>query len=958
MDFEIKLGGYFDKNQIQTELNKLTGLKLKLDIDTTQISQKLKDATKNINLSGIKTGVSANTITGTTSGVTLGGNVSQTTTFLNNQNEITSQIVEKMTDLNNVTTEYYNINKDGELELSRQTATKTTQLEEELKLRKKINKEIEDTKYRLQELQNKGKLTSSDVSGFNTRVGTIDTTGNLESLQNSDRVIKSINKDISEQARLIAQNESHYYRLSKALESYGNQGKLSTKEISVFQQKLDTINNSTDEIGKNKSFDKLNSDIVSAANSTGLLGQSLGKAIVKYTTWLGIATIVSKIMKFIKSVVNEVYKLDTALTELNKVADLTKKELQDITQQAYNAATEVHSTGLEILAATTEFKKMGYEIKNALDLAKVATIMTNIAEGLNSSSEAATILISVLKGTGISAEYAERVLDKLNEVSNNNAIGFDNLARMLQTTSSTMSVLGNTIDETIGLLTGAFEVIQDERVAKGLSTIGLRIAGLNEDLSEELGLTNDINKSLEKYAGISIFDEQSGQLRSTYDILSDLAEVWDTLSINAQATILTKLGGKGRADIASALLTNWEAVKKAVDDAQNSLGSAAKENERYADSIEGRLQTLRNTWSEIKTNFVESDFFKDILDFLSSVSTIIKNLNLDLYKTLAILGSVAMAIGAFTANAGLFAIGATMGVIGLGGTITKESGIGAKGSTNETTGEDTTNIIDEDKQKAIDEYNVALKQLKDNLYSLGQEQSELIKLEEEKNKQLKIEKDLNEKILAVQQARENLDKAKENRTIRTYRVGKGFVYEADEEEIESAQKSLEEAINTLTETQYDISLDRAKSFIEEMNEILQGDDATVGWNDLFDKYQDIANTKFSNILTSAQQFVKEFNETVGEDNKIDLTSTGKTSGLNVNYSSNDLGNVSNASDIVSSGSLSNLSNYTGVSYSGAKNIVLNFSGDLSFPNISSGENAKDFISALLEIGNNKIPNLN
>ena len=77
------------------------------------------------------------------------------------------------------------------------------------------------------------------------------------------------------------------------------------------------------------------------------------------------------------------------------------------------------------------------------------------------------------------------MLDELNEISNTSAVNFDSLANMTQRIAGTMRTLGNSVEETMALVTGAYEVLQDERVAKGLSTIGLRIAGLNDDLERE-----------------------------------------------------------------------------------------------------------------------------------------------------------------------------------------------------------------------------------------------------------------------------------------------------------------------------------------------------------------------------------------------------------------------------------------------------------------------------------------
>lgn len=320
----------------------------------------------------------------------------------------------------------------------------------------------------------------------------------------------------------------------------------------------------------------------------------------------------------LKDVVKEVIALDTALVELNKVADLTDNQTKQLTERAFRLAEQVGQTGLEAINAITEVKRAGFTLSESEEVAKYALMLTNVAEGITDAGDAAQVLISILKGTGAEVSYASTLLDEMNEISNNSAIAFDALAHMTQDIAGTMHTLGATTEQTMSLVTGAYEVLQDERVAKGISVIGLRISGLNEDLEEEAGLQSKVNDALMKYANISVFDEQTGQLRNYYDILSDLANVWDSLDKNAKSYLTTELAGKNRADVLTALMTNWEGVTKAMAYAERSAGSAAKEQERYLTSVEGKLASLKNSWQELSATTLDSDVVKGVLDLANA----------------------------------------------------------------------------------------------------------------------------------------------------------------------------------------------------------------------------------------------------------------------------------------------------------------------------------------------------
>lgn len=347
-----------------------------------------------------------------------------------------------------------------------------------------------------------------------------------------------------------------------------------------------------------------------------------------------------KAVALLKDVVVQVKAMDDALVELNKVADLSDKQLDSLTARAFALADAVGQTGTEAINAITEVKRAGFSLEESELIAKYALMMTNVAEGIDDAGEAANILISVLKGTNAPISYASQLLDELNSISNQSAISFDALANMTQEIAGTMDTLGVSTQETMSLLTGAYEVLQDERVAKGISVIGLRISGLNESLEKEAGLQSTVNDALMKYAKISVFDEQTGQLRDYYDILDDLSRVWDSLSKNAQTYLTTQLAGKNRADVLTALMNNWQGVQEAMEQATDSEGSALHEQEGYLDSIEGHLKALQSAWQELANTSLNADMVKVVVDLGTGLVTIMNSMGGILNTAMLITGVI------------------------------------------------------------------------------------------------------------------------------------------------------------------------------------------------------------------------------------------------------------------------------------------------------------------------------
>ena len=126
-----------------------------------------------------------------------------------------------------------------------------------------------------------------------------------------------------------------------------------------------------------------------------------------------------------KDMVANVKELDKAQVELRKVTDLSGKSLERYTEQAYKMSSSVAKTGTEIIQASTEFAKQGFDTNTALQLSNVASQFQNIADTEIDAATAAKFINSQLKAFGntdyfskfnTDAEKATAVIDAVNEV--------------------------------------------------------------------------------------------------------------------------------------------------------------------------------------------------------------------------------------------------------------------------------------------------------------------------------------------------------------------------------------------------------------------------------------------------------------------------------------------------------------------------------------------------------------
>ena len=106
----------------------------------------------------------------------------------------------------------------------------------------------------------------------------------------------------------------------------------------------------------------------------------------------------------------------------------------------------------EMLQAATEFKKSGFSDEDAARLGQIASMYQNISDETVAAGESASFIIAQMVAFGIEAENAQHIIDSVNETANRFAVSSGQLAGSLGIVSSTASAMGNSMEETIGII--------------------------------------------------------------------------------------------------------------------------------------------------------------------------------------------------------------------------------------------------------------------------------------------------------------------------------------------------------------------------------------------------------------------------------------------------------------------------------------------------------------------------
>lgn len=410
----------------------------------------------------------------------------------------------------------------------------------------------------------------------------------------------------------------------------------------------------------NAQLGQFSNRVVAAGLNTKTLGDQFKNAIAKFGTWLSATSVLMKTVQKLKDAVTQVKEIDSAMVNLKKVTDETDESYQKFLQQTGDTAKQIGSTISDLVEATATFAKLGYSFGDAQKLAKVATIFANVGDFANIDT-ATNSLITAMKSFKLTADDAMGIADKVNEVANRYAISADGLAQGMTNSASALSLAGNTIDETIAMITAMSEITQDaSESGNALKILSMRLRGAKADLAsageETDGMCDSVSSLREKILALTgsvdiMADEAGTQFKSTYQIMSEIAQVWDNLTNINQAALLETIAGKMRGNSISALLTSMAQADNVLADSLHSAGSAMTEHERWLESIEAKEQQAQAAWQDFSDSLIDTGAVSGWYEALSDVLDVAT-------KIVDTFGALPMLIGGITsalsAKSGLF----------------------------------------------------------------------------------------------------------------------------------------------------------------------------------------------------------------------------------------------------------------------------------------------------------------
>ena len=317
------------------------------------------------------------------------------------------------------------------------------------------------------------------------------------------------------------------------------------------------------------------------------------------------------------TIINEI---DKSITELRKVSNGTVSDLNHALKSATEDAKELGSSISNIVSMQSDWARLGFSIPESEELARTTQLYVNVGDNM-SAETASENLISTLQGFQLEAEDSERIIDMFNEVANNFAIDTQGIGEALKRSAASFNSANTSLSESIALVTTANAVVQDpDSIGTTFKTMSARIRGaetelesLGEETDEYTKTTSKLRDLIEGLTGFDIMEDED-TFKSIYDIVLGIGKEWEKLSDIEQASLGEAIAGKRNANVFYSVMQNIDELEDAYKTAEESAGSAQREQENYEKSIQYSIDSTRASLEALVNTFNNSEFFKGIID--------------------------------------------------------------------------------------------------------------------------------------------------------------------------------------------------------------------------------------------------------------------------------------------------------------------------------------------------------
>ena len=408
---------------------------------------------------------------------------------------------------------------------------------------------------------------------------------------------------------------------------------LSAKDVDAANKLLEQFQQDVNKISPD--IKKMGQEVEEASKSFSQLVQeqnSIDQLKNRLVSFFSIGSVIQTFRRAIRSAYESVKELDAVMTETAVVTEFDVGDMWEQLPQYTDMANKLGASVKGAYETLTLFYQQGLNTEQAIQLGTETMKMARIAN--LDYATATDYMTAALRGFNMELNEASatRVNDVYSKLAAITASDTREISIAMTKTASIANNANMELETTAALLSQIIETTREapETAGTAMKTIIARFQELKKapsEIGEVDGEVVDANKieGALRTIGVALRDA-SGQFRNLDDVFLDIAKKWNSLDTNTQRYIATMAAGSRQQSRFIAMMSDYERTMELVNAANNSAGASQKQFEKTTESLEAKINRLKNSWDTFVQGLANSSFIKASIDALTFLLNILNKI--------------------------------------------------------------------------------------------------------------------------------------------------------------------------------------------------------------------------------------------------------------------------------------------------------------------------------------------
>jgi hypothetical protein len=359
-------------------------------------------------------------------------------------------------------------------------------------------------------------------------------------------------------------------------------------------------------------INKISSSAQNAQKSVGLLGSSFSQAFKKFTIVTAVTGTIVGFTRAVKNAVGDAIEFEREVVKIAQATGKTTSQLKGLTNEISSVSTSFGVSSKELILAARSLTQAGFAADKVTGALKILaqTELAATFDSIQDTTEGAIALLNQFgkqaQRTGSEVAFLEKSFSAINQVSKEFAVESSDLVTAVRTTGSAFESAGGSLDELLALFTSVRATTREsaESIATGFRTIFTRV--------QRVDTINNL-----KALGIELQDAEGkfiGPIEATKKLSAALNSI-DPRDFRFNL-VVEELGGFRQVSKVIPLIQQFAVTQKALNVAQGSSGSLAKDAQTAQQSLAVQIAKTREEFSRFIRDLTGTDSFQSTVRFL------------------------------------------------------------------------------------------------------------------------------------------------------------------------------------------------------------------------------------------------------------------------------------------------------------------------------------------------------